>query len=963
MSDPKRCQRCGGPLPEAGLLRGGCPRCMVELGLESASGFRNSEIILTAQEHTGVAVRHAVMGTELLHYRMESHLGSGGMGEVYQACDTRLERRVAIKILPEVFAQDAERVARFEREAKVLASLNHANIAALYGLEQADGRHFLVMELVGGETLADRIRRGPVPVEEALTIAHQITEALEAAHEKSVVHRDLKPANVKITPEGKVKVLDFGLAKAMEAAPGSTVAAGVPALSMTPGNAGVILGTPAYMAPEQAKGFAADPRSDIFALGCVLYEMLSGRPPFRGETLTDVIASVLARDPDLALLPPNLHPRIPELIRRCLVKEARNRWQAVADVRVEIESILPDPHGATVRLVGAERGPWWRRAIPVVVTAILAVAITAGIAWNRRPAPGASVARFSIVLPEGQQLTRFGRHNIALSPEGERIVYVANNQLYLRTIADVQARPIPGTDLDVDTPFFSPDGRWIGFYVFPEGKLKKIPVTGGASVTVADASHPFGASWGPDDRIVIGQADQGILRVSANGGRPETIVKVDKGEVAHGPQMLPDGEHILFTVTKGIGSTRWDQAQIVTQSLKSGERKVLIDGGSDARYVPTGHIVYALDSHLLAIPFDEKGLKRAGVPAPILENVMRSGPANTGAALFSFSNNGSMAYFVGSQQRSVARLAFTDGVGAKKFLPFPAGFYSNPRISPDGKQLVAAVQEESGNLWIYDLSGAASRRRLTFGGSNNFPIWTRDGQRIIYSSNRDGGGAIYWQRADGNGPAERLTEPKQRIVVASSLSQDGKTLAFNDNGGDPDIWMLHLDGDRKPQPLIEAKGSVQWRGSFSPDGRWIAYASDESKRQQIYVQPFPPTGAKWQITTNGGDSPLWSPDGKKLFYLEAQTGIYAQPGPAGSLYRLISVDVVTQAGFAFSNPTPLVEGMLMTDGPRPYDITPDGKQFVAVFPASDATSGEPSHPEIRVTLNWFTELQRRVPVK
>ena len=940
---------------------------MVELGLESTSGFRDftdSEITLTAQEDTSVAVRHAVIGTELLHYRIESHLGTGGMGEVYQARDARLERRVAIKILPEVFAHDTERVARFEREAKVLASLNHANIAALYGLEQADGRHFLVMELVEGETLADRIRRGPVPVEEALAIAHQITQAFEAAHEESVVHRDLKPGNVKITPEGKVKVLDFGLAKAIEAAPGSTAAAGATTLSMAPRNAGAILGTPAYMAPEQAKGFGADPRSDIFAFGCVLYEMLSGRQPFRGDTLTDVIASVLAREPDLALLPPNLHPKIPELIRRCLAKEARNRWHAVADVRVEIESILPDPHGATVRWVGAERGPWWQRAIPLVVTAILAVAITAGIAWNRRPAPApaASVARFSFVLPESQQLTRSGRHNIALSPDGESIVYVANNQLYLRKIAEVEARPIQGTDQDVDTPFFSPDGRWIGFYVYPEGKLKKIAVTGGASVNIADASHPFGANWGPDDRIVIGQGIEGIVRVSANGGRAETIVKGEKGEVAHGPQMLPDGEHILFTLTKGLGPTRWDQAQIVVQSLKSGERKVVIDGGSDARYVPTGHIVYALGSNLLAIPFDEKHLKRAGAPVPIQENVMRAGAAATAAAFFSFSNDGSMVYFVGSQQLPITSLAITDGVGAKKFLPFPAGLYSNPRISPDGKQLVAAVVESGNkNLWIYDLSGAASPRRLTFDGAS-FPIWTRDGQRIIYTSNRDGGRALYWQRADGNGSAERLTEPKEATIVATSLSEDGKNLAFTDDSGSRDIWMLPLDGGRKPQPLIEAKGSLEWRGSFSPDGRWIAYASDESKREQIYVQPFPPTGAKYQITTNGGTSPLWSPDGKKLFYLEAQTGTYRpQAGTwTSSLYRLISVNVRTQAGFAFSNPTPLVERMLMGDDTRAYDITPDGKQFVAVFLASDDTSGEPSHPEIRVTLNWFEELKRLV---
>jgi eukaryotic-like serine/threonine-protein kinase len=863
----------------------------------------------------------------------------------------------------EVFAQDAERVARFAREARVLASLNHQSIAALYGLEQEDGRHFLVMELVEGETLADRIGRGPVPVEEALTIAHQITQAFEAAHEKGVVHRDLKPANVKITPEGKVKVLDFGLAKAMEAAPVPTAAASA-GDEHAPANASAIMGTPAYMAPEQAKGFAADPRSDIFAFGCVLYEMLSGRQPFPSDPLTDVVAWVLTREPDLAHLPPDLHPRIPELIRRCLAKETRNRLHAMADARLEIESILPDPHGAIVRLVGTKRGHWRRPAIPLVVTAILAVAITTGIMWNLRPAPASSVARLSIALPEGQRLSRY---NVALSPDGESIVYVANNQLYLRTIAEVEARPIPGTaQQDVDTPFFSPDGRWIGFYVVPESKLKKIAVTGGASVTVADASYPFGASWGPDDRIVIGQGAKGIVRVSASGGRPETIVKVEKSEVAHGPQMLPDGEHILFTVTKATGLARWDQAQIVVQSLKSGERKVLIDGGSDARYVPTGHIVYALGSDLMAFPFDETGLKRAGPPVRILEKVMRAAQVTTAAAFFSFSNNGSLVYTVGpSQQVSITSLAFTDGVGVKKALPFQAGLYSNPRISPDGKQLVAEVEGEGGvNLWIYDLSGHVAPRRLTFGGAS-FPIWTRHSQQIIYTSRRDGGSAIYRQGADGNGSAERLTEPKQEAVVASSISEDG-TLVFTDNSGDHDIWMLRMDDDRKPQALIKGKGTTEWRGSFSPDGHWIAYASDESKQEEIYVQPIPPTRPKNQITTHGGTSPLWSPDGKELFYLEAQDpeahrfrAFRATEILQPRLYRLISRHVRTQAGFAFSDPTTIVEGILMI-GPRPYDITPDGKQFVAVFPASDATSGERSHPEIRVTLNWFEELKRRV---
>ena len=473
------------------------------------------------------------------------------MGEVYRATDTRLGRSVAIKALPDLFALDPERVARFEREARLLASLNHANIAGLHGLEPADGKFFLVMELVEGDTLAERIRRGPIPVEEALGYARQMAEALEAAHEKGVIHRDLKPANVKITPEGKIKVLDFGLAKAME--PGSQAGDGrpnvshSPTLSLNATFAGVILGTAAYMAPEQAKGAATDQRSDIFAFGCVLYEMLTGRQVFTGDTVTEVLASVLKSEADLTLLPPHLNPRLTELIRRCLAKDPKRRWHAAADLRVEIETILVDPQGLAVPArADAPRQPLWKRALPFAATAAVVGTVSAGVAWNVRPAPGAQVARFAIVLPDGQQLTRLGRHNIAVSPDGQSLVYVANNQLYLRTMGDVEARPIQGTNQDINTPFFSPDGQWIGFYAVPEAKLKKIAITGGASVTIGDFTNPYGAAWGPEDQILLGGGEQGIARVSASGGTPETVIKAEAGEVAHGPQMLPDGNRVMF---------------------------------------------------------------------------------------------------------------------------------------------------------------------------------------------------------------------------------------------------------------------------------------------------------------------------------------------------------------------------------------------------------------------------------
>src|SRR5215510_11702035 len=488
------------------------------------------------------------IGTQLGTYEITALLGAGGMGEVYRARDTRLGRSVAVKMLPEAMAQDADRIARFEREARLLASLNHANIAALHGLEQSDGRNFLIMELVEGDTLAERIARGPMPVEEALKIAHQIADALEFAHEKGVIHRDLKPANVKVTLEGKVKVLDFGLAKALAAPAMDANLMSSPTLSALATIPGMILGTAPYMSPEQANGFEADQRSDIFSFGAVLYEMLTGRQAFKGDTIAQVVASVLARQPEYLLLPSNLNPRVEELLQRCLEKDPKRRRQAIGDVRIELEVVIADPRGLQIpsgRVV--EKRPLWRRALPFVATAIVIAGITAAGMRLLRPSERIKLTRFSVVVPETQRFTRTGRHVIAISPDGEKIVYVANQQLYLRTMAEMEPRPIQGTALDVDSPVFSPDSQWLAFHTNPENKLKKIAITGGASVTICDAQIPFGVSWSSDAHILIGQGAAGILRVSENGGKPETVVTVNADEQAQSPQLLPDGDSILFT--------------------------------------------------------------------------------------------------------------------------------------------------------------------------------------------------------------------------------------------------------------------------------------------------------------------------------------------------------------------------------------------------------------------------------
>src|SRR5262245_34773646 len=590
------------------------------------------------------------IGTQLGSMEVTALIGRGGMGEVYRARDTKLKRDVAIKILPDEFSRDADRVSRFQREAEVLASLNHPNIAAIYDLQEANGSRYLVLELVEGETLADRIARGPIPVEEALDVARNICEALEAAHEKGIIHRDLKPANVKITPDGKVKVLDFGLAKAMFGTATATTLSNSPTL-LNGSMGGMIVGTAAYMSPEQARGREADQRSDVFAFGCVLYEMLTGRQAFRGEDVSDVLAAVLRTEPDLNLLPPNLNPRLLELLRRCLAKNRKDRWYAVGDLRVEIETILTESHGLNAAHVPSARMPRWRLAAVISITALLAAFATAQIVWHPRPNSPASISRFSFVLPDGQGITRGGRPVIAISPGGENIVYQANRQLYLRSMAALDARPMEGTNLDAADPFFSPDGKWLGFYAVAERKLKKIAITGGTAVTVSEVDFPSSASWTAEGQILLADPRKGILRVSANGGKPETLIAAKAGEVMLGPQLLPDRDHVLFTVssqTSTVGAVRpqySDKAQIVAQSLKSGERKTLIEGGADARYVATGHLVYATGNVLFAVPFDLAKVQVTGGPVPVVEGVERAdAPGNSGPARYAISDQGTLIY-------------------------------------------------------------------------------------------------------------------------------------------------------------------------------------------------------------------------------------------------------------------------------------------------------------------------------
>ena len=620
-----------------------------------------------------------MVGQTISHYKITEKIGQGGMGEVYRATDTKLDRDVALKVLPEAFASDQQRMARFAREAKVLASLNHPNIATIHGLEEADGKQALVLELVEGEDLAERIHRGAIPLEESLKIALQIAEALEAAHDKGIIHRDLKPANVKITPEGVVKVLDFGLAKAMEEEVVPEDISQSPTISQLATKAGIILGTAAYMSPEQARGKPVDKRTDIWAFGAVLYEMLAGKMAFGGEDASEILAAVIAKEPDLGQLSSKIPPRIRELTERCLRKDRKMRVPDIADARIYVQEYLADPSAYEVDVTVAPQASGKQQMVPWTVAGltIAALLISLVVLWPTPPAPR-PLTRFPIPLPLDQLLSSRGRHLVALSPDGTHLVYVANNQLYLRAMDQLEATPIRGTaEGSGREPFFSPDGQWVGFWA--GGQLKKVSISGGASVTLCEAENPSGASWGADDRIVFGQVAEGIFQVSANGGEKELLISVDsaKGDRAHGPQILPDGKTVLFTL--GSEGVDWDDAQIVVQSLATGERKVLVSGGSDARYVPTGHLAYKQQGTLLAVPFDVVRLEVTGGPVPIVEDVAQAGITFSGTAQYTFSDLGSLVYVPGG--RVVKRtLVWVDREGKEEPLAAEPRGYSSPRI-------------------------------------------------------------------------------------------------------------------------------------------------------------------------------------------------------------------------------------------------------------------------------------------
>jgi serine/threonine-protein kinase len=897
-------------------------------------------------------------GTHLGQYEIAAALGAGGMGEVYRTRDTRLGRDVALKTLPESFAHDPERVARFKREAQVLASLNHPHIGAIYGLEEAGGTLFLVLELVDGGTLADRIaalraKGERMPLAEAVAIARQIADALEAAHEKGIIHRDLKPANNALDASDSVKVLDFGLAKALDAAASGIDAGGVthsPTLTIHATQAGVILGTAAYMSPEQAKGRAADKRSDVWSFGCVLFEMLAGVRPFEGEDVSDTLATILKSDPDWTRLPAAIPGSIRTLLARCLEKDRKQRIADIAVVRYVLDGPLgPSGSSSTSAEVPVNARRSWRG--PVAAFAAVVAAASAG--WQLKPVPAASPrvsTRFSVALGQDQTFTQLGRHVVALSPDGTKLAYVANNQIYLRAMDQLDAVPIRGTSETPAEPFFSPDGQWIAY--FAVGHLKKIPIGGGSPVTLCtvgnSVGNAFGASWS-GDRILFGEGAEGIFEVPATGGTPRLLITADaaKTEMLHGPQVLPGGDAVLFTVgTARSFVDQWNTAQIVVQSLKSGRRKTLVSGGTDGRYLPTGHIVYARDGVLFANAFDADRLELRGGPTAMIQDLAIAGANATGAVQWSVSNTGTIVYPL-NRAGLATMMTWRDRRGGNTPIAAPVHVYETPRISPDGTRIALHAIDGDSDIWIWDIR-SETLTRLTFDKSlESAPVWTRDGKRIVYVSMRDGAPNLFWKPADGTGqPEALLREPPQSngALVANGATPDGKSLIFS-VGVPSDIMALPLEGERRPQTLIGQKMFAERSGDVSPDGRWIAYQSDESGVFQIYVRPYPAVdGGRWQVSGDGGALPRWAPNGRELFYVNSRRHLVStaiEGGPTLTLGK--TTDVLD-----FADSPPAVY--------RNYDVSPDGSRFVLITQPRTTSA-----PQFIVVENWFEELKQRVP--
>ncbi|HKI26542.1 MAG TPA: protein kinase [Candidatus Sulfotelmatobacter sp.] len=886
-------------------------------------------------------------GAKLGPYEIVAPLGAGGMGEVYLARDTRLERSVAIKVLPAHLSQNTEAKERLDREARAISSLSHPNICHLYDVGQQDGTSYLVMEYLEGETLADRLLKGPLPLEQVLKTGAEICEGLEKAHCSGVAHRDLKPSNIMLTRTG-AKLMDFGLAKPAAAAIGAgSSSASLATMSKPLTVEGTILGTFQYMSPEQLEGKEADVRSDIFSLGAVLYEMITGKRAFEGRTTASTIAAILAAEPKpISALQP-MSPRALELlVKACLEKDPADRMQTAHDVKLQLKWIAEGGSEVAPLSGATERGtPRLHTLIISLGTLLLGAVIASLAAWNLKPEPPRPVSRTVITLPPGQRLAGLDQPAIALSPDGTHLAYVAvqggRQQLYLRAMDSLEARPIPGTE-SATGPFFSPDGQWLGF--FADQKLKKVSVSGGSALTLADVAFPLGASWDSHGMITFAPSVGSAIReVAEAGGASQPLTRLGRGEITHRwPEFLPDGKAMLFSA--GPTSVNWTNAYVAVRSVETGEQHNLVQGATQPRYAPTGHLLYAQVGSLMAAPFDSQRLTVAGAGVPVVEGILQS--TTSGVAQYSISATGSLVYIPGDAQAAQNRLVWVDRTGAERPIAAPARPYVFPRLSPDGRRLAVTLQGQDVQLWLYDFSRETLTRFAFEGKFNANPVWTPDGKRIVFNSNKEGPNNLFWQLADGSGGLERLTT-SEFLDFPMSWSPNGQVLAYVEVTPSTgyDLWTLGL-GDRKAQPFLQTQFNESVP-QFSPDGRWLAYISNESGRWEVYVQPYPSSGGKWQISTEGGTEPIWNRNGRELFYRNGD--------------KMMAVDIAAQPSFAAGKPHMLFEGHYVPPpGTTPnYDVSPDGQRFLMIKPNE---AGEAAPAQINVVLNWFEELKRLVPV-
>lgn len=874
-------------------------------------------------------------GSRVGAYEILTFLGAGGMGEVYRATDTNLKRQVAIKVLPEVVASDPERLRRFQREAEVLASLNHPNIAIVHGLEKHGGVTAIVMELIEGPTLADRIATGPIPVDATLLIAAQIAHALEAAHERGVIHRDLKPANVKVRPDGTVKVLDFGLAKATElvgASPRMSQSPTITTPAMT--QAGVILGTAAYMSPEQARGHAVDRRTDIWAFGAVLYEMLSGRAAFTAENATDTLAAIVKADPNWEALPRSLPPRAAWALRSCLQKDQKRRLRDIGDVRLLLDSSFEVAMPAAS--AGASSGTSWRRASALLAGGVivgLAIALAISVLRAGRADEATSVTRFEVPFRPSQ-----AGGQVAFSPDGQTLVYQAlgadgRSRLYRRHMEEFESTPVENSENGSD-PFFSADGRWLGFVA--ARTLKRIAVSGGPAQTIAELSEsPGGATW-DGESIVVGGRSAGLLRVPLVGGEPTVIVRAREGRELLFPEVLPGGRAILFTESRfSAGTPGADAPELQIIEVDTGQRHSLLEG-SAGRFTQTGQLVFVRGGTLWGVGFDHDRLAVRGTPLPVV------GASQTGIGRFALANQGSLAYVAGNLALS-RRLVWVSRAGREAAVAAPPRGYTYPRLSPDGKRVAIDVRDEGIDIWVWDFIGE-TLTRLTFDpAQDEYPVWTRDGLQIFFASFREKAWGVFAQSADGSGVAHRVGRGPEEIDPLS-LSPDGHTLVARVRS---DIVTLLLGQSTDVKPLIATRFE-ELNADVSPDGRWVAYESDESGRYEIYVRPFPAAArGLWQISNGGGRQPVWARNGRELFCVSAS--------------GLMSAPIQTGSSFAFEHPRLILKEAAdtywLSAVGRSYDVSPDGERFLMLKQETQAAA------TIQVVRNWRTELNQLVPTR